>query len=188
MPAPIIEKASAAPVSLLVAVVAAVVALSENDTTTAGTVGTTRPRAGERAVAVATTTCSATGKEGAATVTLTGTGRAGTVTTIATLKAGISLTGAVAIAIMVRAGISARVGTTRTGMVRTGRMPTAGTTRQMVLLSQSPQNVRRVDGTVKGWCFRSLVESVQVVLSFSRGFLGFFGNWLLSSWGRRRKL
>uniref|UniRef100_A0A8C0AVT1 ATP-dependent RNA helicase DDX42 n=1 Tax=Buteo japonicus TaxID=224669 RepID=A0A8C0AVT1_9AVES len=34
---------------------------------------------------------------------------------------------------------------------------------------------------------RSRLEPLQVVLSFSRGFLGVFGNWLLSSWGRRRK-
>lgn len=163
MPAPTIEKAAAAPVlPLLAAVVAAaaaevvvavvVAALSENDTTTTGTVATMRSHAVERVV-VATMMCNAMEKEAVATVTFTATERADMATTIATVKAGTSLMWAVAIAITVIAGIATKVGTTRTGMVRTGRMPTAETTRQMVLLSQSPQNVRRAGGTVKSWCF-----------------------------------
>lgn len=164
MPAPAIEKASAAaaapPALLLLAAavlaVAAVVvvvlaALLENDTTTTGTVATMRSCAVERVV-VATMMCNAMEKEAVATVTLTATERTDTVTTIATVKAGTLLMWAVAIAIMVIAGIATKAGTTRTGMVRIGRMPTAEKTRQMVLLSQSPQNVRRAGGTVKSWC------------------------------------
>lgn len=174
-PVPVIGKASAVPAALLVVAAAEVVAVAllGNATATTGTVGTMRSRAEERA-AVATTTCSTTEREVVATVTLIGTGRADTGTAIATLRAGTSPTREGAIAITLTAGTSAKGGATRAGMVRTGRMPTAETTRQMVSLSQSPQNVRRADGTVKSWCFHSL-GFLQVELSFmQRISWGFF--------------